>query len=88
MNDKLVKLLSSLMPAPSADRPLSETCVPLFKIIVLKKDSAPFAERHTTEIKKTKCNDKKLAPKSRRNFAKWFSKLDKLILIKIQEIER
>jgi hypothetical protein len=32
------------MPAPSADRPSSETGVELFKIIVLKKDFAPFED--------------------------------------------
>jgi hypothetical protein len=45
--------------------------VSLIKIIVLNKDSSPFAERYTTE-KKIKYNHKKLAPKSRRNFAKCF----------------
>jgi hypothetical protein len=62
------------MPAPSADRPLSETCVKLFKIIVLKKDSAIFAERYTIEIKKqnvtTKTSLEKASNTSQNGFVK------------------
>jgi hypothetical protein len=60
------------MLAPSADRPQSETCVWLFKIIVLKKDSKDFVERYTTEIKKqnvtTKSSPQKVEGTSQNGF--------------------
>jgi hypothetical protein len=75
MSDKLVKLLSCLMPAVSAaERPWSAYWLSLFKIIVLKKNSAPFAERYITEIKKenvaTKKSPQKAAETSQNGFLK------------------
>jgi hypothetical protein len=70
----LIKLVSSLMPAPSADRPLSEICVLLFKIIVLKNSPAPFAEQYTTDVKKqnvTKKSSSKM-PQELRKMVSYF----------------
>jgi hypothetical protein len=49
------------MPAPSEEMPSSETFVFLFKIIILKNDSAHFAKRYTKE-KKTKYVTTKNSP--------------------------
>ena len=55
----MVKFLSSLMPAPIADSPGSETFVLLFKIIVLKY-ARSLLRSATQQKNKTKCNHKML----------------------------
>jgi hypothetical protein len=60
---KLVKFLSSLMHAPSDDKPGSETFVFLFKIIVLKKNSA-ILRRGTLQKLKNKMNPQKDPPQT------------------------